>query len=192
MSVITFLDNNTSYEFAKFLDVFIKAGMPIFSLFSTLITIIDWKIWKSKSPKFLFLKWCGTGIIYALTLFCIICGIDGRYTETEVGDHGNTSYYYFGKAKNSVRFGFGKLFDENKNIYMISDAKGNETYGNVKRYSTEDGITYLSFEGTLVDGKREGYGIEYALVNGERYVTYDGDFHKSCHMDWVQCQKRTE
>ena len=174
---ISFLDNNTSYAFAKFLDVFIKAGSPIFSIISVGVIFADFKSWKPQRIWTKLTKWTIHFLLFGLVLFCIMYNIDGRYTETEVGDHGYTDYYYFGKAKNNVRFGFGKLFDNNQNIYMISDAKGNSTYENVRQYHMESDCIYLSFEGSIVNGKEEGAGKQYIFVNGESFISYEGMYH---------------
>lgn len=178
MPGISFIDENTSYEFAKFVDWLIKLGWPVFSLFTVGILYADWKAWKPKHVWSKAIKWTVHFFVFGLALFCIIYNNDGRYTETEVGDHGNTSYYYFGKAKNGVRFGFGKLFDSDKKIYMIADAKGNKIYEDCKKFSRDGDSAYLSFEGTLVDGKREGFGKQYTLVNGISKLSYEGSYHK--------------
>lgn len=178
MPGIPFIDNNTSYAFAKFLSVFIQVGMPIFSVFSVGILFADWKSWQPRHFWSRCAKWTAHIIIFGIAIFCILYGVDGRYTETEVGDHGQTDYYYFGGEKNDVRFGFGKLFDDEKNIYMISEAKGNKTYDHVKKYSIQNGEPLISFEGSIVNGMREGEGRQYTFIDGERYLKYDGSFHK--------------
>ena len=173
---IPFLDNNTSYAFCMFLHFFIKAGMLIFSLFSVVLGYADFKKWKPYSIGGKILKLLTNLIIIVLMLFCIFFSIDGRYTKTDIGEHGDTHYTYFGKAKNGVRYGFGKLFNDENKIWVIADAKGDKVYENVKSYKTEDGITYLAFEGTLKDGKREEYGTYYRLINGEIKQIYQGGF----------------
>lgn len=177
MPGIPFLDNNTSYAFAKFLDIFIKAGSPVFSLISVGVVFADFKSWKPKRTWTKITKWTIHLLLFVLVLFCILYSIDGRYTETEVGDHGYTDYYYFGKAKNNVRFGFGKLFDNNQNIYMISDAKGNSTYENVKQYVSVNGESFIAYEGMYHLGLKSGYSTEYAYYpeNGILSQKYVGE-----------------
>ncbi len=187
MPGIPFLDSNTSYTFAKFLDFFIKAGGPMFALFSAGVLYADFKHWKPENGWAKLLKTVLHVIIFGLTFFCIIYNIDGRYTENELGEYGNTSYYYFGGEKNGVRFGFGKVFDSEKNIRMISVAKGNKTYENVKKYTTTDDITYLSFRGTIINGKQEGYGEKFILINGEVKPSYKGYLHND-----LRCGEGTE
>lgn len=184
---IPFLDNNTSYVFSKFLSVFIQAGIPVFTLLSATVLFADFKAWHPQKWWTCLIKGLTNCIIFGLALFCVIYAIDGRYTETEIGDHGQTSYYYFGKAKNGVRFGFGKLFNADKIISVISDARGERTYENVKGYTVIDGKPYLSFEGTLVDRKKEGYGKSYKMVNGMMKVIYDGYYHND-----LRCGEGTE
>ena len=187
MPGIPFFDNNTSYTFAKILDVFISAGFPVFTLFSAGILFADWRdwrpiIWWAKAVKFIIHIF-----VFGTALFCILYSIDGRYTETELGDYGTTNYYYFGKAKNGVRYGFGKLFDEQKIIYMISDAKGNKSYANVKQYTTVEDIYYLSFTGTINNGKREGYGEAFTYIGGKVKPSYKGNYHNG-----YKCGEGTE
>ena len=177
MPGIPFLDNNTSYVFAKILDMFIKAGFPIFTLASAGILVADFKSWRPQHVWSKLIKVTVHCLSFGLALFCIVYSNDGRYTEKEIGEHGYTDYYYFGKTKNDVRFGFGKLFDRDQNIYMISDAKGNLTYENVRQYRTENNCTYLLFEGSIVDGKKEGIGKQYVFVNGESFISYEGMYH---------------
>lgn len=181
MPGIPFFDNSTSYELAKFLSTFINSGVLIFSVLSAGIIFADWKEWKPKHIVTKIFKIIIHIIIFGTAILCILYSIDGRYSEKEVGESGKTNYYYFGGAKNQVRFGFGKLFDKNKNIYMICIARGNNSYDDVRKYKTENGVTYLSFEGTIKNGMKEGSGKEYSLIAGKRKLTYDGSFHKDLH-----------
>ena len=193
MTGIPFLDHNISYTFAKFLSVFIKIGLPVFSVLTAGVLFADWKDWHPVSR----LSKTGKALLHILLIvmafFCIIYGADGRYTETEIGDQGDTDYYYFGKAKNDVRFGFGKLFDKDKNIVMIADAKGHEVYEKVRQYRTKGDITYLTFEGNLDNGKKEGFGRSYSLIQGKHCLNYEGEYlHDKCSGEGTYCKYDTQ
>lgn len=173
---IPFLDSITSYEFCKFLSIFIKVGQAIFGVLTGGILFVDWLAWKPKRRVFKAVKGFVNATAIILLLFCIVYSADGRYSETELNNISDPGYTYFGTARDGKRFGFGKLFDSNHRIWEVADAMGDGDYDDVKQYTSKGEKTYLSFVGTYRDNKAEHHGTEYVLAGDDVRVQYDGEF----------------
>lgn len=178
---IPLLDNITSYNAASFLSMFIKVGVPIFTLINAgmfaaeIRTIIGNHKKNASKGSIITIRRIALFLLFLLLLFCILYGADGRYSRQDVN---NISGTYFGNVKNGKMDGFGKLFDNENQINIIADYREGRFEGNLKVYRKDEdsGIVYLEFEGHAKNGYKDGYGQSYCVIAGERYPTYQGYF----------------
>lgn len=183
MPPIPLLDSALSLRFAEILSLFIKAGMPVFSLLSVCTLWADFQAWKPRTFRAYLGKWLVNFLVFSLMLFCILYGLDGRYSQCDIDAYAQTGETYFGQQKNGVPDGFGKVFRSDGSIAYIGCFAGGQKDGEGMSFSqmTKDGFSYLLYEGTYRNGLRDGTGKLYCLCNGQPRLIYEGELSQNVY-----------
>lgn len=114
----------------------------------------------------------------------IVLDWHGGFSERVIDEYGGK--LYVGQVENGQANGWGRLFDEDRNIEYIGEFKNNKYDGEGRLYSvinesdTEE--VYCEYEGGFSEGKCSGYGKCYIYNKGEALICYDGNYleNKKC------------
>lgn len=115
--------------------------------------------------------------IVLLVLNCILV-FSGRFSEHSIADF--KGKVYIGQVENSEANGWGRLYDEDRNIEYIGFFHNNQYEGKGELYNHyekgEEGINILMYDGEFKNGEFDGNGKYYSYVNDEVLLIYDGEF----------------
>ena len=155
------------------------AGSKIISIIGILVQflliVIEYFLFKERLSK---LK---IGIV-AVTVFLVLLNIffiwNGRLSERVIDEFGGK--VYFGQVENGKANGWGRLFDEERNIEYIGYFHNNKYDGEGSLYHYEkkgdNRVKTSKYDGGFEDGERSGYGKYYLYRDGEEFLAYDGEF----------------
>lgn len=117
-----------------------------------------------------------------LLILLVLNGIlifNGSFTERSIVDF--KGKVYIGQIENGEANGWGRLYDEDRNIKYIGFFHNNKYEGdgflyNYYKEDEEGKGSVLKYEGEFENGKFHGVGKYYEVINGELLLVYDGEF----------------
>ncbi len=120
-------------------------------------------------------------LVYIALFLILFVNVSNRFTHWfDYHDYGDMLYY--GDAHGDKPHGYGRIFDKDENIVYIGDFYDGQPSGEGKQYdpklSKETGTSFVIYEGGFKNNMYDGYGEEYALINGNRTLIYKG-YHKT-------------
>lgn len=102
-------------------------------------------------------------------MFLTFSGLLSEQVISEFGDK-----VYFGQVENGHANGWGRVFDEDRNILYIGEFKNNQYEGEGKLYAVEEDTVFLKYEGGFKENQYDGEGKEYIFSQGEHLLVYSG------------------
>ena len=168
--MITFILSN--YVFAMTFSKFISITGIIVQLVSTVLSFAIFKEGFPKTKRVL--------KIFAIVLLLIDCYalFSGRFSEQVINEF--EGMVYFGQIENGEANGWGRLFDEQRNIEYIGCFQNNKYEGKGCLYSyenkDENWAISSKYDGEFKGGKYCGYGKSYFYDNSKEFLVYDGEY----------------